>query len=86
MCRYFNFPLNSRGLNDFTGAARRLSQIYKNISEDIQESSQSRSTAYPRHQKKEGWVTIKDNTNAIYESQAGHAKKKSLWKHVYSNI
>ena len=39
----------------------------KNISEDTQEMPQSRSTTFPRHQKKERWGINKDKTNTAFE-------------------
>ena len=44
------------------------------VSDNTQEKAQSRSTALPRHQKKEGWGTNKNRANATYESAGAHTK------------
>ena len=48
---------------------------YQNISEDSQELSLSRSTAFPRHQKEERQGTNKDDVNATCETSGTQTKK-----------
>ena len=48
---------------------------YVNISEDTREMPQSQNTAFPRHQKKEGWGSNNDKTNVIYETTDSRKKK-----------
>ena len=47
----------------------------KNISQGTLELPQSRSTALPRHQKKERWGTNKEKTIATYETTDAQKKK-----------
>ena len=51
---------------------------YWNISQDTQEMPQSRSTTYPKHQKKERWGTTNDKTNATYKTTDAQIKQKRL--------
>ena len=58
-------------------------QIGVKICEDTQEMPQWRSTALPKHQKKERWGTNKDRTNTIYETTDTNdelQQKNHIWR------
>ena len=59
--------------------------IPKNINKDTQEMPQSRSGAFPRHQKMERWGTNKDKTNVTFETIDARTKQNCKLKRSVEN-